>query len=67
MKTKTITIPAEIYDDFLNLLDVAQSSISDEMKLKCSPKERKTLKFVRKLLGNKASQPTTDGIYSERD
>jgi hypothetical protein len=47
-----ITIPSNIIQEFFNLLDLAQASVTDEDERTCSKAEQECLIFVRKMLPN---------------
>ena len=50
-----IDVPDEIVNDFLNLLDIAQSAITQEEIVHFSDGEKKCLIWIENLLGNRAS------------
>jgi hypothetical protein len=49
----TITIPDNIKDEFLILLDYVQSLFDEKEEAEFTDEEKKCLKFVRKLLDDK--------------
>lgn len=52
----TINVPKNIEIEFMNLLDIAQASVTEEEFKSLSAKEQRCLKFVEKLLGSNASR-----------
>lgn len=50
-----INIPNNLYQDFLNFLDIAQASFTDEIIDSCSDNEKEVIKFIEKLLGENRS------------
>ena len=53
-----IVVPDDISDEFLIFLDIAQSSFSVEDVEKFSKKERKTLRFIERLIKAPAKRMT---------
>lgn len=53
----TIEIPDDIYEDFLNFLDVAQASMFTEAEVSTLPEsEQCCLKFIEQLLDGRMTQ-----------
>jgi hypothetical protein len=55
MENLVIEVPADIKDDFLAFLDIAQSEYTQEEIKKLTKNEQKVIKFVEKILGNRVS------------
>lgn len=54
-----LQIPDKIYETFLNFLDLAQASFSEEQIARMSELEKQTLIWVENLLGNSRSMRLT--------
>lgn len=53
--TVSITIPENIYKDFLDMLDAVQCKFTEEEIAEMAPRQVKLIKYVSKLVGKKAT------------
>lgn len=55
-KDRTISIPAHLYEDFLDMLDSAQCQFTDDDLEEMSPTQVEVLNFIQALIGKTATK-----------